>query len=132
MNCYKCGSNSCVKAGFVKEIQRYRCKNCGFYFTQNDKSVSADLKRIALHLYLENYSLKYIGDLLGVSDVAVHKWIRKYGNELHQLRKKGRRNEVVRVEALEQFISANDLIMNKKWMLYEFNSQYRVKCRLFT
>lgn len=31
--CPKCNSENCVKAGIINERQRYRCKECGYYFT---------------------------------------------------------------------------------------------------
>jgi transposase len=33
LSCKKCGSASFVKNGFVRGLQRYRCRSCGFNFT---------------------------------------------------------------------------------------------------
>lgn len=34
MHCRKCGSEAFTKNGFIDETQRYKCKQCGFKFTQ--------------------------------------------------------------------------------------------------
>ena len=33
MNCLKCGCSESTKAGFTRDFQRYKCKNCGYQFT---------------------------------------------------------------------------------------------------
>ena len=40
------------------------------------------MKRFALKLYLEGMGFRAIGRILNVSNVAVLKWIRKFGEEL--------------------------------------------------
>ena len=35
--CKRCGSNNCVKSGFVRTKQRYLCKDCGYYFVEGDQ-----------------------------------------------------------------------------------------------
>ena len=37
LSCKRCGSSSFVKHGFVRGLQRYRCKNCGLNFTATPK-----------------------------------------------------------------------------------------------
>jgi transposase-like protein len=37
-NCPKCKKSEYVKAGFVKNRQRYKCKNCGYYYSVEKKS----------------------------------------------------------------------------------------------
>ena len=34
MNCKKCGSNRCVKAGHIRGRQRYKCKECGCFMNR--------------------------------------------------------------------------------------------------
>ncbi|SHF51337.1 hypothetical protein SAMN05443633_1304, partial [Chryseobacterium arachidis] len=38
MKCYKCQSENKVKAGFTRGLQRYKCKDCGCYFSVESKS----------------------------------------------------------------------------------------------
>ena len=37
LSCKRCGSTSFVKHGFVRGLQRYRCKTCGLNFTDTPK-----------------------------------------------------------------------------------------------
>ena len=52
----KCNLSDTVKAGFIKDKQRYKCKNCNYYYTVLQKSGSGDVvqKRQALELYLKD------------------------------------------------------------------------------
>jgi transposase-like protein len=88
MNCPKCNSDSYSKNGVVNGLQRFKCKLCSYNFTVKQKSSSVDpnKKRIALILYLEGLKITTIAEMLEVSHVSVIKWIKKYGNNLNELR----------------------------------------------
>ena len=77
--CKKCGSIEFVKNGFVRGLQRYRCRECRCNFTHTKKrGVHPALKAFGIVLYgMCGVSMNKIGRLLGVSDVAVLKWVRK-------------------------------------------------------
>lgn len=77
--CKKCGSEKFVKNGFVRGLQRYRCRECGCNFTHTKKrGIHPALKAFGIVLYgMCGISMNKIGKLLGVSDVAVLKWVRK-------------------------------------------------------
>src|SRR5262249_37814126 len=64
--------------------QRYRCKKCGCNFTDTPpRGRSAATKALALLLYSKGKaSYRWIGELLDVSNVAVYKWIRQFGESL--------------------------------------------------
>lgn len=103
MRCFYCNSDNKVKAGFVKGKQRYKCKDCKSLFTVAQKSTaySKDVKRLALQLYLEGNGFNAIGRMLGVSHVAVLKWIRKYGKQAEALRS----NEQIAVVEIDEMHS---------------------------
>jgi len=88
MNCPKCNCDLYTKNGVVNGLQRFKCKACGYNFTVKQKSSSVDpnKKRIALILYLEGLKITTIADMLEVSHVSIIKWIKKYGNNLIELR----------------------------------------------
>ena len=51
MICRKCGSENNVKYGKMNNMQRYKCKDCGFQFTKevgNGRSESERNQAIAL------------------------------------------------------------------------------------
>ena len=79
--CKHCGSESFVRNGMAHGRQRYRCKACGRSFTATPpRGKPPAMKALAVLLYaLGNVSQGMIGKLLGVSHVAVYKWVRAAG-----------------------------------------------------
>ena len=63
--------------------QRYRCKACGRNFTATPaRGKPPAMKALAVLLYaLGNVSQGMIAKLLGVSHVAVYKWVRAAGED---------------------------------------------------
>lgn len=88
MNCPKCKSSSHRKNGIVNGRQRYKCHDCGYNYSVELKSTASSpfVKRQALQLYLEGLGFRSIGRILGVSHVSVQKWIKKFGQELEELK----------------------------------------------
>jgi transposase len=83
MKCKKCKGNKIVKAGFVRGYQRYKCKECLYYFTDTPiRGHSLCEKLLSLQLYASGLSLRRIGYLLQVSQVTIQKWIQKLVPEL--------------------------------------------------
>ena len=81
LRCKRCGDASFVKNGMVRGQQRYRGKACGLNFTNTPApGKPAAMKALAVLLYaMGNASQSMIARLLGVSHVAVYKWIRAAG-----------------------------------------------------
>ena len=78
--CPKCKSNNYVKSGIVKGRQRFRCKDCAYFFTvlKDGKSIDPYYVVKALQLYIEGVTLREIERILGVSHVSVMNWVRQY------------------------------------------------------
>lgn len=105
MHCPKCGSEERHKAGFIGENQRWRCKGCGCKYTRSSpRGAPASLKRQALHLYLEGMGFRAIGRILQVSNVAVLKWIRAFGEEVERARKPGPPPKMAMIDEVWHFI----------------------------
>jgi len=113
--CSKCGSPNNIKAGFVNSIQRYRCKDCGYHFTMNKRGVSADVKRLAVHLYLEGVGFRAISRITGVSDVAIAKWINPMKESLAPMRKL--RIKMTELHKIEHFLITKELFNKYGWLL---------------
>jgi transposase len=81
--CKHCGSGSFVRNGMAAGHQRYRCKTCGRNLTATPpRGKPPAMKALAVLLYgLGNVSQGMIAKLLGVSHVAVYKWIKAAGEE---------------------------------------------------
>ena len=84
LSCKRCGSSAFVKHGFVRGLQRYRCKTCGFHFTATPKRGRSEAtKSLAVLLYsFGKASFRWLGKLLGVSAVSVYKWVRQAAEAL--------------------------------------------------
>ena len=81
--CKHCGSASFVRNGMAAGHQRYRRKACGRNFTATPaRGKPPAMRALAVLLYaLGNVSQGMIAKLLGVSHVAVHKWVRAAGED---------------------------------------------------
>ncbi|MFD0862213.1 helix-turn-helix domain-containing protein [Sungkyunkwania multivorans] len=78
--CPNCSSPRFIKAGIVSERQRFKCKDCNYYFTVNKlgKRIDEYYVNKALQLYLEGLTYREIERILGVSHVSVMNWVKKY------------------------------------------------------
>lgn len=114
-SCPRCESTTYIRAGFAGGLQRYKCKSCGFHYTLNNKGVAADLKRLAIHLYLEGMGYRAISRITGISDVAIAKWIKPMKSSLLPMRKKSIR--VKELHKLEHFFLTKDLFNQFGWLL---------------
>lgn len=78
--CPKCQSTQIVKSGIIHDKQRFKCKDCQYYFTVDKIGKQVDNYYIikALQLYVEGVSYREIERLLGVSHVSVMKWVKKF------------------------------------------------------
>jgi len=84
LSCKRCGGVDYGKSGTVRGHQRYRCRDCGCHFTDTPApGKPAAMKALAVLLHgMGNMSFSMIGRLLGVSDVAVLKWVRAEASAL--------------------------------------------------
>ena len=82
--CKRCGSEKWVKNGLVLGKQRYRCQACGCNFTDTPRRGKPEaVKALAILLYsLGKASYDWLGQLCGVSGVAVYKWVRQTAESL--------------------------------------------------
>jgi transposase-like protein len=81
--CKHCGNGSYVRTGMTHGHQRYRCRACGRNFTATPaRGKPPAMKALAVLLYgLGSVSQGMIAKLLGVSHVAVYRWVRAAGEE---------------------------------------------------
>ena len=115
VRCARCGSIRSVKAGFVYGNQRYKCKDCAYHYTLNEKGVKAGIKRMAIHLYLEGMGYRAIGRIIGVSDVAIARWIRPMKEGLAPMRKEPAK--LHELHKMEHFFITKELFNKYGWLL---------------
>jgi transposase-like protein len=77
LDCKKCSSSSFTKNGFVGDVQRYKCKNCGYNYVEGDKrqKYTTDDRLKVIKLYLENCGLRSIERLTGIRHSQISQWI---------------------------------------------------------
>ena len=80
ISCKRCNSTRVVKNGFVRNKQRYLCKNCTYNFVEGDarrKESVAVKKALSVILYsLGKASFGFLGKLFGVSRSLTYRWIK--------------------------------------------------------
>lgn len=78
--CPNCSSTHNVKAGIVNNRQRFKCKECNYFFTVNKlgKQIDDYYVNKSLQLYLEGLTYREIERILGISHVTIMNWIKKY------------------------------------------------------
>ena len=118
MNCPRCNSCSNKKNGLVGGRQRYKCHVCGYNYSVELKSTasSASVKRQALQLYLEGLGFRSIGRFLGVSHVSVQKWIKKFGQELEDLKSESEIS-IVELDEMHTYIGSKKNIAGSGLLL---------------
>ncbi len=121
MRCPKCESDKLLKDGKVKGRQRHRCKECGYRHTVILKSTAKpqSTKRLALQLYLEGLGFRSIGRILNVSNVCVLKWIRFFGKELQNLKKKDTPIEIVEIDEMHTYVGKKKLTTGSGLLLID-------------
>lgn len=84
--CPKCHSKKHTKDGIVGNRQRYKCKDCLYRYTVEQRGFSTDIKRQALVLYLQGLDYRTIARVLHCSHVTVYNWIKSHGKGVEEIR----------------------------------------------
>ena len=82
INCTKCKSRNCVKAGFNHGKQRYKCKDCGRQFTKL-KDKNAQIRAFSIYLYVVGLSMNTIARMFGVAPSTVLYWIKNFALKVY-------------------------------------------------
>lgn len=117
-HCPKCGSANRAKAGFIQGVQRWQCKNCSCKYTRSTpKGKDPKVWEFARELYTSGVSLKRIGELIGVSTVAVLKHMRKA--DVSQSRLEPQNVTVVELDELCTFLTQKNVKFGCGWLFVE-------------
>lgn len=77
MKCPDCSSEDLIRRGPKKGFQRYKCRSCGRHSTDKAPKFGAEVKAMALEMYLNNMGIRAIGRVLKASPATILNWIRK-------------------------------------------------------
>lgn len=124
--CPKCQHDQVVKSGVVKGRQRYRCKNCKYFFTvfKDGKKIDPYYVVKALQLYIEGVSLREIERLIGVSHVSVLNWVRKYKVLAPENTEYRPTYQVLKHAEMIAFLSDREKIKNSGMIITELGDKY--------
>ena len=117
--CKKCGSSYCVKSGYIRDNQRYKCKDCGYNFKLGDNrgKIKPEAKALAMLMYGSGKaSYGMIARLFNVSRPAVLYWIRSIGSKFPE--------PVVDTEIEEVSIDEMWHFINKKNKKFGYGGQW--------
>lgn len=107
MHCPKCGSVKRVKAGFIKDVQRYKCKDCSCQFTRSEpKGFPLRIRLTAILLYVHGLSLNAIAKLVGASTPAVLRWVKQFAKDQCEMPIPGE-STVVELDEMWHYIKKN-------------------------
>lgn len=114
MKCPKCKCEQKVKNGIIKGKQRYKFKSCNYNYNVEYKTTAKyiDTRKFGLMMYLEDLDFHSIGRLLNVSRVSVIHWIRKYGEQLKEIKTE----KPLRILELNEMHNYNGSKKNYKWI----------------
>lgn len=124
--CPKCASFEIIKSGVVQQRQRYKCKNCLYYFTVDKLGKRIDDYYVikAMQLYLEGVSLREIERLLGVSHVSVMNWLRKYKIKRPEFGKYHPTYKILNHKELMEFFSGSENLSGSGFVITELGDKF--------
>ena len=107
MDCPRCFSVNHHKAGLALGRQRYKCKDCRYYYTVLQKSdvKSSSTRRLAFQMYLEGLGFRAIGRILKISYGTVYQWIKKWGGQL-ELPKRNEEIAIVELDEMHTYVGS--------------------------
>ena len=105
MDCPKCKSSHHVKDGIVGGKQRYKCKECHYRYTVERKSnvKTSAIRRLALVLYLEGFSFRFIGKILKISYGTVYVWVKEWRSQV-SLPRRENSSAIVDLDHMHRFV----------------------------
>ena len=128
MKCPKCGKEESVKAGFNNRKQRYKCKNCGCYYTKSYKAgYHPDIKRQAIKLYLEGVGFRQIERIMCISNVTVLYWVRDLAKRLKEYvaqNRKPRKVDIIELDELYTYVKKNPTMFGSGLQLIGIPKKY--------
>jgi transposase-like protein len=83
--CKRCEAENCVKNGWVREKQRWLCRECGCNFTAGDRRkerTTVQQRALAVLLVCVGLSYRTAGRIAGVVTNTVMVWFRKFAQSI--------------------------------------------------
>ena len=104
--CPKCQTEQVAKNGHHLGRQRYRCKACGFQYTQvNPRGRPASEKAAAVLLYTMGLSLNAIARIFKVSTQTISRWVRNFAEKTYE-KPEPREAVVVELDEMRHYLGS--------------------------
>ena len=115
IKCKKCNSEAKVKNGFMKDKQRYKCKECGHNYTEGDGRTAYNniIKQYVIRMYLNNCGIRRIAHIMEIPLTTTFSWIENAGKIVDEIVKSKRDEEensdieILEMDELFTFIKKN-------------------------
>lgn len=129
MKCYKCQSEFHVNAGMIREKKRYKCKNCGCFFSVEKKSdvKSPEQKRLALEMYLEGLGFRSIGRILRISYGTVYQWVKEWGSKV-ELPSNNKPVALVELDEMHSYVGSKKTTVGYGLLLIDLQNGSSLLC----
>jgi transposase len=89
----------------MKGLQRYKCKQCAYQFTQDTpRGKPVKDKILALTLYLSGLSMNMSGQIVGVSAQSVMRWIKLFYAKYAELPTPEGRVQEVEIDEMHHYL----------------------------
>lgn len=126
--CPKCNSELLIKSGVVKNRQRYKCKQCAYFFTvmKDGKSIDPYYIIKALQLYIEGVTYREIERILGVSHVSVMNWVKKFNIKAPENSEYRPTYSIFKHEELLVYLKDRTVLQNSGLIITELGDKYMI------
>jgi transposase-like protein len=126
--CPKCKSPNYTKSGVVKGRQRYKCKECSYFFTvaKEGKNIDSYYVIKALQVYIEGVTFREIERILGISHVSVMNWVKKFGITRPENLEYKPTYQVLSHEELVDFTKDRSIMKGAGVLITELGDKYMV------
>ena len=103
--------------------QKYKCKNCGYNYSVEQKSdvKSGETKRLALSMYLEGLGFRSIGRILNISYGTVYQWVKHWGSQV-ELPRSEKTAEIVELDEIHTYVQTKKTTDGSGLLLIDLGS----------
>lgn len=123
ISCPKCQLSKHVRNGFVRNKQRYKCKNCFCNFTYEDgrNKYTNTSRSLVIRMYLNNCGFRSIAEILNIPLATCFMWIRNAGRIVDQMVREQRQSsediEILEMDELYTFVKKSQK-ETKNWRIH--------------
>ena len=108
--CKNCSSGNYVKAGFVSEEQRYKCKECGCQFVPTRQHGKSEKDKLtAVWLYAHGLSFRAVAKFFNVNVRSAFTWIKTFALDNYVKPTPQSKSVVVELDEMWHFLGSKKL-----------------------